>query len=454
MRNENLIESFQYMPVPKLVISNAFPAIAGMMMVLVYNLADTFFIGQTHDAYQVAAVSLATPIFLIFMSLGSIFGIGGTSVISRALGEGRLDYARKVSSFCMWSCILLGMGMSIVFLIFIDPIMNLIGASTDTFTYARTYLIIVTYGGPFVLISSCFSNILRAEGQVKKAMMGQVLGNLFNLVLDPIMILSFGWGIKGAAIATVIGNVIGASYYIFHFLKGDSMLSIHIRDFTIKDKIVYNVFIIGIPAALATVLMSISQIIMNSIMVGYGDMALAGIGVAMKVVMITGMFSMGIGLGIQPILGYCVGAKLWHRFEAIMKFSAIFAFLLSLGLTLICYLTNDLIVSWFLKDKSAFDFATNFVRIMLTTSTLFGVFYTLTNALQALGAGRASLIINLSRQGLIYIPALFILSSTLGITGIVWAQPVADIISTGLAIILYVNVLKKMTKTSIYQTVA
>lgn len=192
---------------------------AAMLMVLIYNLADTFFIGQTHDDLQVAAVSLATPIFLLFMSLGTVFGIGGTSVISRALGEGRKDYAKKVCSFCMWSCVGVGILMSALFLLFMNPILSLIGASTETWVYAKTYLTIVSCSGPFVLIANCYSNVIRAEGQSGKAMMGQLLGNLLNVILNPIMILVLHWNITGAAIATVIGNVVGAGYYILYFLK-------------------------------------------------------------------------------------------------------------------------------------------------------------------------------------------------------------------------------------------
>ena len=448
MENKNSLEAFNSMPVYKAVIKNVIPAMVAMLMVLFYNLADTFFIGQTHDAYQVAAVSLATPVFLMFMAVGTVFGIGGTSVISRAIGEGRSDYAKKVCSFCMWSCVIVGIAMSALFIIFMEQILSLIGASKDTWDLARIYLTIVSLSGPFVLISNCYANILRAEGQATKAMVGQIIGNLLNIVLDPIMILGFGWNIMGAAIATVIGNTFGALYYIVYFLRKKSSLSINIKDFSVKDKICSSVLIIGIPASLASVLMSVSQIIMNSMMSSYGDMALAGIGVAMKVTMITGMICMGIGQGIQPLLGYCVGAKTWDRYKKIMSFSLWFAFILGLALTVVCYFFTNEIVSAFLTDVSAFTYGVSFSRILLTTSTLFGVFYVLTNALQAMGAAMSSLIINLSRQGIIYIPALFILNSVMGTRGLVWAQPVADILSTCLAVVLYLITSEKMMKQS------
>lgn len=439
------LEVFESMPVPKAVFKNALPAMAAMLMVLVYNLADTFFIGQTHDALQVAAVSLATPVFLMFMAVGTVFGIGGTSVISRALGEGRKDYAKKVCSFCMWGCVIVGVVMAALFLIFMEQILSLIGASSDTWDLAKTYLMIVVCSGPFVLISNCYANVIRTEGESGRACMGQLLGNLLNVVLDPIMILGFGWNIAGAAIATVIGNVFGAGYYISYFLRGKSSLSVRLKDFTLREKVCSSVLAIGVPAALGSMLMSVSQIIINSQMAEYGDMAIAGMGVAMKVVTITGMVCIGLGQGVQPLLGYCVGAKLWKRFKDVFKFSFIFSFILGVVLTVICYLFTNQIVSAFLADVTAFDYAVQFAKILLTTSPIFGVFYVLTNSLQAMGAATASLVINLSRQGIIFIPVLFILKAVLGLTGLVWAQPVADILSILLAAVLYVNTYKKLS---------
>lgn len=447
MENNETMDVFQHTPVPKAVLQNALPAMVAMLMVLIYNLADTFFIGQTHNDILVAAVSLATPVFLIFMAVGTIFGMGGTSVISRAMGERKYDYAKKVCSFCMWSCVVVGVALSAGFLLFMDQILALVGASAETWEPAKIYLTIVSLGGPFVLISNCYSNVIRAEGRSTQAMMGQLLGNLLNVVLDPIMILGLGWGIAGAAVATVIGNIVGAGYYLLFFLRGKSALSIHPKDFTLREQVCSSVLVIGIPASLGSLLMSVSQIIVNSRMSGYGDMAVAGIGVAMKVTMMTGMVCIGFGQGVQPLLGWCVGAKHWDRFKKVMRFSLIFALILSAAMTGVCYLCANEIVNVFLTDIAAYDYAVKFVQILLTTSFLFGMFYVLTNALQAMGAATPALIVNLSRQGLIYIPALFILQEALGATGLVWAQPAADLLSTGLVAILYVLTMRKLKET-------
>lgn len=302
---------------------------------------------------------------------------------------------------------------------------------------------IVSVSGPFVLISNCYSNVVRAEGESGKAMMGQLIGNLLNIVLDPILILVCSWNIVGAAIATVIGNVVGASYYILFFIRGKSTLSIHLRDFSVKGKVASGVLSIGIPAALGNLLMSVSSILMNMQMAKYGDMALAGVGVAMKVTMMTGMVCIGLGQGVQPLLGYCVGAKNWKRYKGVIRFSLIFAFLLSVVLTGVCYLFTNQIVSAFLTDVAAFDYGVSFSRILLCTSFLFGVFYVLINALQACGAVTESFVVNISRQGIIYIPVMFILGTMFHEMGLIWAQPVADVLSFGLVVILYVRKSKK-----------
>ena len=445
MEETKELEVFRSASVPTAVLKTTVPAMIAMLMVLVYNLADTFFIGLTRDPYQLAAVSMAMPVFLIFMSVGTVFGIGGTSVISRALGEGRLDYARRVCSFCMWSCVTLGVLLSALFLLFMEQIMALMGTSADTYAYIKSYLTIVSLGGPFVLIANCYSNVVRAEGQSKKAMMGQLMGNLLNVVLDPIMISLFGWGIAGAAVATLIGNVFGACYYILYFRKEGSILSIHPRDFSMGDKICSSVLAIGLPASLSTLMMNLSQIIMNSQMAAFGDMAVAAVGVASKVAMITGMLCIGFGQGVQPLLGYCIGASLWDRLKSIMRFSLVFAFGLSIIMTGLCYVFSEPLCRVFVTDRVALSYAVRFLRILLTTTALFGAFYVLANALQAAGAASAALIVNLSRQGFIYIPALFLLKSLLGADGLVWAQPAADLLSLLIVVILYLRTFRSLT---------
>ena len=250
---------------------------------------------------------------------------------------------------------------------------------------------------------------------------------------------------------------IGVDQYFAEFQiilhDSKSMLSISPKDFSVKDHILKGVLAIGIPAALGDILMSVSSIVLNSQMAKYGDMAVAGVGVAMKITMITGMICIGFGQGIQPLLGYCVGAKNWKRYKESLRFSVIFGFGLSTFMTIICYVFDRQIVGAFLSEPEAFQYGVEFSRILLTTSFLFGMFYVLSNALQAMGAATSALIINMSRQGLIYIPVIFLLQSIIGMDGLLWAQPVADVLSVVLVVILYRVTLKNKIHTQELKTV-
>lgn len=439
----NDISNFDSMPVSKAVLKNAIPAMVSMIMVLIYNVADTFFISLTRDPLQVAAVSIATPIFLLSMAIGTLFGVGGTSVISRAFGEGKSEYAKKVSSFCFWASLGVGVVFMAVVWLFMDSILVIIGTSPDTIELARSYLVIVTAGAPFVVIANCHSNIIRAEGLATKAMIGMLIGNLLNVILDPIFILALDMGVAGAAIATVIGNVVGALYYLLHFLRKKSSLSINPKDFKTGDKICSGVLGIGIPASLTNILMSFSNVLLNGQMAQYGDLPIAAIGVATKVSMVAGMVQIGLGQGVQPLLGYSYGAGNRDRFKKTLRFSLIFSTVLGTVLTTACYIWTDGLVGIFLEDAAAFDYAVTFTRILLSTGFVFGVLYVLTNALQAIGAAIPSLILSISRQGIVYIPMLFILGAVFGMNGLVATQPAADFIALALAVILYLFISKK-----------
>lgn len=428
--------------IAKTVFKNAIPSICAMLMVLVYNLADFFFIGQTHNDYMVAAVSLATPLFLVYMALGSLFGIGGTSVISRALGEGKSDYIKKVSSFCTWGCIGIGFISTILMWLFMDKLVNMLGASSETFDYTKSYLNIIVGAGTFVMLTNCFSNTIRSEGEPNIAMRGTIIGNIINIILDPIFIFTFGLGIKGAALATVIGNVVGALYYFSYFFSGKSILSISIKDFSIQKIIVSSVFAIGLPAAIVDVLMSFANMFVNIQISFYGDMPIAAYGVAAKILMIVATVAIGLGQGVLPILGYCWGAKEYKRFFDCIKFSALFAITLCVLISILVFVFTKPIVAIFLTDQTALEQGIVFTRIMFSIGWTVGMMCVFMTTLQAIGAAKTSLIVSMSRQGLLFIPLVFIMGKIWGLYGIVWAQPTSDVITVVLAFILMMKGIK------------
>ena len=439
------IESFKTDSISKIIIKNSLPALIAMILVMVYNLADAFFLGLTQNDLQVTAVSFASPLFMIFMSLGTLFGVGGTSVISRALGKQNTDYAKKACSFCMWACVAVGALIMVLLWVFLDKVTIMLGADADSLSLTKDYLRIVIGCGVFSMLSNCFSAIVRTEGESMKAMTGTLIGNLINMILDAIFILVFKWGVVGAAVATVIGNTVAAGYYLLYFLRGRSSLSINPKYFSIKDKILTGVLSVGISASLVNLLVSVSAILVNAQLSKYpdGNLLVAGYGVTSKVIMIVTLIGIGIGSGVQPFLGYCYGAKEKERLVKGIRFSAVFATVLCLVISILCYVFAEPIVKIFLTTPAALDSGVHFTRILMTTAWLIGAFAICQNTLQAMGAATPALLASVFRQGILFIPTLFILKSVMGIDGLLWAQPVTDVLSLLIVFLMLWRIISK-----------
>ena len=438
----NPAEAFATESIPKLVIKNCIPSLLAMMMMLVYNLADTFFIGMTHDDLQVAAVSLASPMFMIFVAVGTLFAIGSSSLISIALGAKKSEYAKKISAFCFWGCIAVAAVMTAAILIFAKDIVIMLGASENTIENTKNYLMITASGGICTMLSVSFTNMIRAEGKPLISSIGMIAGNILNIILDPILILGCGWGVTGAAIATVIGNLAGTLFYLVYFCLGKSSLSIRICDFSLKKEIVTGVFSIGISSSITNFLVSISSMLVNSMLSQYpdGDMYVAGYGVTMKIVMIVSLIAVGIGTGAQPLFGYCYGAKNKERMVACIRFATFFGLAFCFTSALLCFIFAKPIVGIFLTGDVACASGMHYIRIIMSTAWLMGGFLVFQSSLQAMGAALPALLTSTLRQGIVFIPLLFAMRSVLGAEGLLWAQPIADLIS--FAIVLFILIRK------------
>ena len=313
---------FRDAPIPKAVAQMAVPTMLSMLVVVLYNMVDTFFVGQTGDANQVAAVSVATPVFLILMALGNMFGIGGSSLISRLLGAGEGGRAKQACAFCCYGSLALGVVMIFVFLAAMPFILSVIGTSANTVGYARDYLFWISLGAPFIIFANAFCNLIRGEGAATASMVGNMIGTVVNIILDPIMILSLDWGVAGAAIATVIGNICACVFYLCYFLRGRTVLSIRPRDFAVRG-VIGSVVAIGLPASLNNILMSLTNILLNNFLAAYGDNAVAGMGVAMKANMLVVFVQLGLAMGVQPLIGYAYGAVNIKRLRGVVNFSVV-----------------------------------------------------------------------------------------------------------------------------------
>lgn len=429
-------ELFEEAPVPKAVALMAVPTMISMLVVVIYNMADTFFIGQTGDPLQVAAVSLATPVFMIYMALGNLFGIGGSSAISRALGEKRMDRARNLSSFCCYGSLGLGVIVAVLFIAGMDLILKLIGASANTIEYARQYLTYISFGGPFIIFATAFGNILRGEGAARESMIGNLIGTVVNIVLDPVMILGLGWGVTGAAIATVIGNIAASAFYLVYFLRKKSSLSIKLKDFKMGERIASGVASIGIPASLNNILMSFANIILNLALVGYGDTPVAAMGVAMKSNMLVVLLQIGLCAGIQPLIGYNYGSRNKKRLMQVFRFTGICAVIMGTALTVIMMIARRTLIQVFINDPEVIAYGIQMVIALQLSGPFIGILFLCINTIQGMGKALPSLVLTVCRQGLIFIPLVFVLNRMFGLDGVIYAQPAADYLSIVLGVII------------------
>lgn len=427
--NTNALAEMDKLPVSTAVLKNVLPAAAIMLMSLIYNMADKVFIGMTGNDYMVAAVTLAMPVFVLFTSFGNIFGTGGVALISRFTGSGDTKKSCQTSSFCFWGAAGVGMVLMLILWVFKNGIINILGASgTETIAFTSDYLIYLAACCPFAILSQTISSLIRAAGKPTQSMIGMILGNVVNIVLDPVFILALNLGTKGAAIATLIGQMCAFGYYMVLILKGKCAVSIHIKEFTIKHKIATSVFAIGTPAALLSIFQSVCNIVTNNQIAAYGDIAVAGIGAAQNIITIIGIFAIGVGTGIQPLLGYQIGSHNKKKFLNILKFSILLAVGICLVMTLLCLLFTEGVISAFVSSEEAVSLGVSFARIIMMTTWLYGLFNVIAMVIQAMGRSVASLIVSMSRNCYIFIPLVLILSKTVGMCGVVWAFPVSDVV--------------------------
>lgn len=443
---DNKIDIFENYPVYKSLLYLATPTILGMLVNVFYNMVDTFFVGQTGDPNQVAAVSLTMPIYLLLMAFGNIFGIGGASYISRNLGAKQYDKVKQISSFGFYASIIVGFISMAVFLIFMPFILKISGASENTYQFAKDYLIIVGIGAPFVVNQMAMGQIVRSEGASKEAMIGMMIGTVVNIILDPIMILYMNMGVAGAALATIIGNACSTVYYIWHILGKKTFLSIKFKDFSMQSDILKNVLSIGIPVSINNILMSASNILINNYAASFGDNVVAGLGVAQRLFTLIILVFVGLGQGVQPFIGYNFAAKNYKRMNGAIKLSCLSSVITGTILLILSFIFSNQAVKVFINNEDVIDYGVKFLIANYSVAPIIGFQFVFMSTFQALGKAIPSLFLSLSRQGIAFIPTIIIGTKLFGINGIVWAQPIADIVSVILATVMYIYIYRKMKK--------
>lgn len=423
--------------VSKAVAKMAVPSVISSLVTVVYNMADTFFVGQTGDPLQVAAVSLTNPIFILMMAFANMFGMGGSAVLSMALGAKDERRAKNASSFVTYASLIVGVVFALILIVFMDPILALFGANAETYEFARGYTFHIAYGAPFIIWSAAASFIVRAEGASREAMIGSMIGTIANIVLDPIFISVLGQGTAGAAIATTIGNVLASGYYLWYFLRKSRMLSISWRYFTVRGGILTKICSSGLPTAIFSALMSVSTIVLNQLLVVYGNDPVAAIGIVFKANMFITFLQMGLANGVQPLLGYNYGAGNMKRFQEVESYTKKCCLAAGVIATVLYFVFREPIIGLFISDSDVIAYGVQMLIAYMLSGPVIGILFVNMNCMQSVGHAFPATVLSVLRQGILLIPLLYLLRALFGLNGVILGQSVTDYIAVVLSVFLW-----------------
>ena len=434
---------FQNLPIPTALGKMIVPAVTSQLIVLIYNMADTFFVGQTGNPYMVAATSLILPVFNITLCLAGLAGIGGGSLISRLLGQGREEEARRVSAFSLYLGLCIAALFAVGIGVFMEPVLNLLGAGENTYTYARQYaLCVIVTGGVPTVLSNVLANLIRSVGRSKEASAGIILGGLLNIALDPLfmfVLLPDGYEVLGAGLATCLSNCTAFLFFVVVLLRmgRSSVITFSPRGGMPQKASIAAIFGVGIPSAVATFLFDLDYVIIDKLMVSYHDLALAAVGIVLKVERFPLNVGIGICQGMLPLVAYNYSAGNKQRMEDTIRLARGLGLVIA-GISIVLYeLFAVQFAHLFISDAQTVALASQFLRIrVLATPLMFLSFFTV-YLFQAFGKGRISLFLGVTRWLVFNIPMLFLLNAIFGMFGIVWSQVTADTLTVLLSFYVY-----------------
>lgn len=436
--------------ISSLLLKFSLPAIIGMLVNAMYNIVDSAFVGRGVGNLALAGITVSLPIMTIFMACVMLIGMGATSLISIRLGEKKEEEAEEIIGNALALFVIIGLVLTILGLMFLEPILTLFGASPDIMPYSIDYMRIILLGSVFMAIGLGMNNFIRAEGNPKIAMNTMLIGAITNIILDYVFIFVFNWGIKGAAFATIISYTVTSTWVIYHFYAGNSKLKIRRENLKLKKIIVKGILLVGFPTFAMQITSSIQHLILNRSLAHHGgDMALAAIGIIMSVSTLLVMPAMGISQGAQPIIGYNYGAKKFGRVKDTLKLAIVSATsIVTLGF-LVSKIWPNQLISLFNENPELIQLGTHAMEIFFKFLPLIGVQIMSASYFQAVGKPHQATILSLSRQVFIFIPLLIILPRQWGLEGIWWSSPLSDIaafILTGIWLWIEIRHLSKSEK--------
>ena len=436
-------ELFARMSVPRALMKLAVPTVISQLVTMVYNLADTYFVGRSGDPLMVAAVSACYVLLFFMNAMANLFGIGGGSQISRMLGEKDARGAARTAMFSVYGSLLISAVYVLICTVFATPILDFLGASEATMDYCREYAFyVVTLGGVPTVVSLTLSHLLRNEGYATEASFGLGLGGVLNMLLDPLFIFVLvpaGQQVKGAAIATMLSNCVTLIYFVVCVLR--------LRDKTVitfnpgvglpDQKHIKKIFAIGLPSALASGLAATSNMVLTHIAEGFGDICVAAAGIVKKIDMLPMNTGMGLCQGMIPLVAYNYAAGNFKRMRAAMR-TARYTGIAFAAVCIVCFeIWAEPLVRFFLDEPETVALGARLLRIAVLATPLTITCFQLNYAFQAVGRGTETLLFSISRQGIVHIPLLFLMAELMGSDGLMASQIVSDIVTLLLGFLLW-----------------
>lgn len=441
----NKMELLGNAPIPKALMALGIPIMIGMLINALYNLVDAYFVGGLGES-QMGAISIVFPLGQVVVGLGLMFGNGAASYLSRLLGRGDKDTANKVASTALYSSVLVGAIIIILATIFLKPILTLLGATDTIMPYALTYARIYVVSCIFNVFNVTMNNIVTSEGAAKTTMCALLLGAILNIGLDPIFIYVLEMGVAGAAIATAISQLVSTLVYLNYVLRKKSAFTFSVREFAPTKQMMAEILKIGVPTLTFQLLTSLSIALINRAVNGYGDAVIAGMGAVTRVTSMGTLVVFGFLKGFQPIAGFSYGAKKFDRLQEAIKTSILWSTIFCVIVGLLMAVFSTQIISQF-TDGNAEMISVGQKSLIANgfSFMLFGFYTVYSSLFLALGKGTAGFILGACRQGICFVPVILILPVLWGLNGILYAQPIADVISAVITIFMALHLHKELS---------
>lgn len=442
-------ELFAAAPIRKAVLTLAVPTVISQIITVIYNMADTFFVGQLGDPSQVAAATVSMPLFAALTALSNLFGIGGAGKVARSLGQDDPDTARKSAAFSIWGALVMALAYGLIVYALVPWLLPLLGAKADTFAHCRRYVFwTITVGAVPTVINAVLSHLVRTEGYAKQAGFGVAFGGVLNIALDPLFIFVFKLEITGAAVATMLSNAAAALYFLL-FLRSkrqSTVISLHPRHFAVKGSIGSEIIIGGLPSFLMMLLSCLSNSVLNRLITSYSTEAMAGMGIAKKIDMTAFAVAQGMTQGVLPLIAFNYAAGNRKRMESAIKTTLAYTLSIACTATAILFFFARPITRCFINNDITVGYGRQFLKIICFTCPSTAVNFMAIAVFQATKQKVQPLILSLLRKGSLDIPLMLLFDRLIGLTGVALATPVSDWIALCVSLAMLVPFLKRMKK--------